>query len=132
MPPSHTDPDDVIRLALDRDDAEHDPGPDPSAVELLTETFRGRNRRHALLGVLHNTALLLGAVYATSRFLGTEDVREMLVWGGTTALSVGLLLAVKIWYWLEMVRLALTRDVKRVELRVARLAARIEDRAREP
>lgn len=132
MAASQTDPDDVIRRALGEDDAEHDPGPDPSVVELLTEAFRGRNRRLAMLGVLLNSVLLLGAVYAISRSLGTEDVREMLVWGGAAALSIGLILAVKIWYWLEMVRLAVTRDIKRVELRVSRLAARMEERGGEP
>jgi hypothetical protein len=77
--------------------------------------------------VVANVALLGVAVFALSRFLVTEDVREMLVWGGAGLLAVLLILAVKIWYWLEMVRLALTRDLKRLELRVSRLAERLDE-----
>jgi hypothetical protein len=77
--------------------------------------------------VVANVAFLGVAVFALSRFLVTEDVREMLVWGGAGLLAVLLILAVKIWYWLEMVRLALTRDLKRLELRVSRLAERLDE-----
>ena len=121
-------PDEVIREALARDEAEglESPG-DPSMLALLTETFRGRSRLLAVGGVVANVAFLGVAVFALSRFLVTEDVREMLVWGGAGLLAVLLILAVKIWYWLEMVRLALTRDLKRLELRVSRLAERLDE-----
>lgn len=126
------DPDEVIREALAREEAEDLEGPgDPSMIALLTETFRGRNRLFAVGGVVANVAFLGVAVFAMSRFLATEVVQEMLVWGGAGLLAVVLILAVKIWYWLEMVRLALTRDLKRLELRVSRLAERL-DEPREP
>jgi hypothetical protein len=38
--------------------------------------------------------------------------------------------AIKVWYWLEMMRLAIMRDVKRLELQVSRLAERIRDMSR--
>jgi hypothetical protein len=125
MSASDRGPDEVIREALARDEAEglESPG-DPS---MLAETFRGRNRLLAVGGAVANVAFLGVAVFALSRFLVTEDVREMLVWGGAGLLAVLLILAVKIWYWLEMVRLALTRDLKRLELRVSRLAERLDE-----
>lgn len=128
MSVSDNDPDRIIRRALADDDAEGLPtGEDPSVTKLLTETFRGRNRFLAMGGVVANLVFLVVAVYAITRFLGTDDLREMLIWGGTALLSIGLLMAVKIWYWLEMVRLALTRDIKRLELRVSRLAERLHE-----
>lgn len=128
MSTSDNDPDRIIRKALARDEVEaSETAHDPSTVTLLTETFRGRNRRLAVAGVVANIALVVVALYALTRFLGTRDVREMLVWGGAALLSIGLILAVKIWYWLEMVRLALTRDMKRLELRVSRLAEKLQE-----
>lgn len=128
MSASDRDPDRVLRSALAQDEAEaFQHADDPSMASLLTETFRGRNRRLALLGVVANTVLFLVALLAVARFLRTPDVHGMLVWGGTALLSIGLILAVKIWYWLEMVRLALTRDIKRLELRVSRLAERLQE-----
>ena len=119
-------PDEVIREAVARDEAAglESPG-DPSTLALRTETFRGRNRLLAVGGVVANVAFLGVAVFALSRFLVTEDVREMLVWGGAGLLAVLLILAVKIWYWLEMVRLALTREMKRVELQIAQIGRRV-------
>jgi hypothetical protein len=128
MSASNEDPDQIIRKALAQDEAEEPAtGDDPSMAELLTETFRGRNRFLAVAGVVANIVLVLVALYGLTRFFGAQEVRGMLVWGGAVLLSIGLILAVKIWYWLEMVRLAVTRDIKRLELRVSRLTERLED-----
>lgn len=128
MSTSDNDPDRIIRRALAEDEAEIPwPEDDPSIVKLLTETFRGRNRLVAVAGVVVNIVLVIVALLALTRFLGTSDVREMLISGGAALLSIGLILAVKIWYWLEMVRLALTRDIKRLELRVSRLAEQLRE-----
>jgi hypothetical protein len=48
MPEGHVT-DRIIRQALQREDAQAVPGlGDPSMAELLSETFRGRNRRLAV------------------------------------------------------------------------------------
>jgi hypothetical protein len=128
MSTSDNDPDRIIRKALAQDEAEaFGTADDPSMAALLTETFRGRNRLLAVAGVVVNTILVVIAGYALTRLGATHDVREMLLWGGAALLSIGLILAVKIWYWLEMVRLALTRDLKRLELRVSRLAEKLQE-----
>lgn len=128
MSVSHDDPDRIIRRALAEDEAEFPRiAADPSAVTLLTETFRGRNRFLAIGGVVANVVLLGVALYSVTRFLAIQDVREMLLWGGAALLSVVLILSVKVWYWLEMTRLSLTRDIKRLELRVSRLAERLQE-----
>ena len=57
---------------------------------------------------------LLGPSGAGKSTTQREEVRVMLLWGGTAALCFGLVIAIKIWYWLEMSRLAVTRKVKRL------------------
>ena len=128
MSVSDNDPDRIIRRALAAEEAELPwSGEDPSMTSLLTETFRGRNRFLAIGGVLANIVLLAAALLSVTRFLGTRDVREMLLWGGAALLCVVLILAVKVWYWLEMARLSLTRDIKRLELRVSRLGEKLQE-----
>lgn len=123
MPRDDGGSDDMIREVLD----EADEGfADPSAAELLTETFRGRNRRLAIAGVIGNVVLLVVTIFSGIRFFRAEDARQTAFWGICTLLALGLLISVKIWYWLEMNRLALVRDIKRVELRVAEISERIE------
>jgi hypothetical protein len=128
MSVSDNDPDRMIRRALAEEEAELPWSvKDPSMTSLLTETFRGRNRFLAMGGVVANIVLLGVALLSVTRFLGTGDVREMLLWGSAALLCVVLILAVKIWYWLEMARLSLTRDIKRLELRVSRLAEKLQE-----
>jgi hypothetical protein len=125
------DPDRIIRQALEEDESEALGGlDDPSKAELLTEIFRGRHRRLAIGGAVVNLMLLVGTLYSAVQFIRTEDVREMLLWGACAFLCFGMLTAIKVWYWLEMTRLAVTRDVKRLELQVSRLAERIRDMPR--
>lgn len=42
----------------------------------------------------------------------------MLLWAGVAMLCFGVIMAVKIWSWLEMIRGALARDIKRLELQM--------------
>jgi hypothetical protein len=119
--------DDLIREALAAEGTGVPEGfEDQSAVEQLTEVFRGRNRWLAALGVVLNLALFVIGVGAALAFVDAQDVRSMMLYGGTSALSFGLVLAVKIWYWLEMTRLSVTREVKRLELQIVQLSRRIQ------
>ena len=93
--------------------------------ELFVEAFRGRRRLVALGGVVANTALFVAAVISASRFLDASDQRSMLIWAAATTLCVLAVMSIKAWYWIEMARLALARDIKRVELQVALLAKQL-------
>jgi len=119
------DLDDLIREALAAEDREAMQGTeDQSALELTAEVFRGRHRLLAALGVVVNLVLLVIGVGAAVAFAHAEDIRTMMLYAGTSALSFGGVLAVKIWYWLEMNRLALTRELKRLELQIVWLSRR--------
>jgi len=126
------DPDRIIRQALEEEEAEALGGlDDASMAELLAETFRGRHRRLAIGGAVLNLFLLAGTVYSATQFVRTDNVREMLLWGAGAFLCFGMLTAIKVWYWFEMTRLAITREMKRLELQVSRLAERIRDTPRQ-
>lgn len=118
--------DDLIREALAEERADGLAElEDPSAFELLMGVFRGRHRLFAALGVVVNLVFFVVGVGAAIAFTNEQDVRTMILYGGVSALSFGVILAIKIWYWLEMTRLALTRETKRLELRVALLGRRM-------
>ena len=125
MSRSTDETDRVVRQAFQQEDAQGLSPDDPSMVELVTETFRDKNRRLAVLAVLLTAALMVAAVFSLTRFLGTQDVRRMLLWGGAALLCTATVLAIKVWYWLELLRLSVTRDLKRLELQVSRLAEKV-------
>lgn len=125
MSRANDDTDRIIRRALEQEEEELRGIDDPGMVELLTETFRGRHRRLAIGGAVVNLLLFVAAVFSAIQFVAAADVRGMLRWGAATFLCFGLVTAIKVWYWLEMARLSITRDVKRLELRVSRLVDRL-------
>jgi hypothetical protein len=129
MTESTNELDRLIRDALRADDAEMlRQFEEQSTVELLTESFRGRRRFVAIGGVVANLLLIAAAIVAAGRFLEAPDQRAMLVWAGAVAFCVLAVTAIKIWWWIEMARLGLARDLRRVELQVALLSRRLERR----
>jgi hypothetical protein len=128
MSRSNDELDDLIREALGQPDGELLLGDaDPSMAERLTEVFRGRHRFLAVGGGIANLVLFVLAVFSGVQLLRATDERAMLLWGAAMLLCFVAVTAIKIWYWLEMNRLALTREIKRLELRVAQIARRLEE-----
>jgi len=119
----------LIRDALRQDDAELlNRFGEQSTGELLTESFRGRRRLLAIGGVAANLWFFGVAIFAGVRFVQAADERSMILWGAVVGFCLGTVTAIKIWYWLEMARLALARDIKRVELQVALLSQQLTRR----
>ncbi|MEQ8770882.1 MAG: hypothetical protein RIB60_10300 [Phycisphaerales bacterium] len=122
--------DDKIREALSAEDAElfGEVGSEPSLPMLVLESFSGKHRWLNRAAVLVGVAMMAALVYCTVQFFGTPEVGERLAW----ALGVGfftlMVLGIKIWHWMELERLAVTREIKRVELQIARLSQRMEER----
>jgi uncharacterized membrane protein YciS (DUF1049 family) len=119
--------DEQIREALRRDDAElleHYRG-DLPIHEQLIETFHGRNRwlnGLAFIFTIAFTALVFVAAY---QFFQAETTRTMIAWA--TAFVWGLLSVamLKMWFWMEMHRFSLTREIKRLELQIANLSRQL-------
>jgi hypothetical protein len=116
-----------IREALQREDAElaREFESEPSVFATLAETFRGRNRWLNVWGAVWMLVFLGVGVFAGVQFFQAETTRDQLLWATTTMLCTVITAMIKVWYWMEMQRNALTREVKRLELQVAHLAGRL-------
>lgn len=124
------DVDELIREAVKAEDvAEFDLLAEPGLPEMAIDLFRGRLRWYSVMFFVMILGCTVLAVYSGARFLGTSDVPEMLRWGAGFFLCVIAALGGKNWYWMQMERLAMTREIKRVELLIAHLAAELRARA---
>jgi len=116
-----------IRETLGADEAELlGPLGEPSLWEQFTDTFRGRYR---WLNVLTLVALLAFAVFAVVSavsFFQAEGLREMIAWAGGFGLGLIAVTAGRIWFWIQVHTNAVTREVKRVQLQMARLASQLK------
>jgi uncharacterized membrane protein YciS (DUF1049 family) len=116
-----------IREALRQEDAElldHFRG-DAPIQELLLETFRGRNRWLNVLGVLGTILIMVLMTLVAIQFFHAELVREMIAWATIFLCGFTMIALVKIWFWLELNKNMLTREIKRLELQVATLSRRV-------
>lgn len=117
------DLDEKIRKALSRNDAAMIGNPNDGLRldEQVLGVFRSGNRFMNAIAMIFTFVFFGLAIYCIVRFFATDVTKELIAWGigfGTCALAVSML---KLWFWMEMQRLAVTREVKRVELLTARL-----------
>ena len=121
--------DDTIRDALRAEDRElfEEFGGEQSLFDMVVESFRGRNlwiKVGMFFNILVFTVL---AVVTAIQFFGAETTRGMIGWStGFLCCCLGTMM-MKLWWWAQMDKNSLTREIKRLELQIARLAARMKE-----
>ena len=122
--------DDKIREAMESEFAGATDGEERGQwiFEMVTESFRGRSRWLSILTWMKMIFFFLLTVGALIMFFRLDTTRELIA--SATCFSVGLIGMNSMFglYWLELNRNSLARDIKRVELQIARLAQRLGER----
>jgi hypothetical protein len=114
-----------IRAALPPAEAELlGPLDEPSLWDQAKEMFQGKLWWASMVVVIAGVAFLAFLVVSAVFFFQAEGVREMLAWAGGFGLGLIAVSFCRLWFWLIMHRNAVVREVKRVELLVARLSGR--------
>ncbi len=122
MKRSNDEIDALIRQALDREQAEQfDALAEPSIFQQALEVLRGRQRWTAAMVMVVTLAFVIGSVYCGVQVFRVETTLEALRWMGGFFFCFMITMAMKIWYWMEMNRHTLRREIKRLELQVAHL-----------
>ena len=122
-PLSNQSIDEMIARALgDGEKEEFEALGELTLFEQIVETFRGRTRW--LNGILIVYSLLFSTLFGVSifRFLAATEVREQIMWASLGILAMVIIGLLKMWYWMELNRVTIMREIKRLELQVARLA----------
>jgi hypothetical protein len=116
-----------IRESLSAEDAElfDRLGADQSLHRQVLETLGGRHAWLNVAGWIAGFALFAAGAAAAWQFMQANDIAEMLRWGAASALAFAGLGLVKVWFWLELQTNAVVREVKRLEVQVASLAAQV-------
>ena len=123
-----TDIDDKIREALRREDAElleHFQS-EPPVHELLIETFRGRRVWMTSLAAVFAFVFFGLSLFALYGFFHAEGTRSWIAWASGflwASLAVAML---KIWFWMEIQRNSVVREIKQLELQVANLSRQLD------
>jgi hypothetical protein len=121
-----TNLDQAIRQALSAEDAEFLAKFEKDAPlhEQVLGTFSGPFGGLNILAAV----MTLGAVgvmfFCAWQFFQASEIRDQVLWSASTMTAVIFVSMLKIWFWMEMHKNQVLREVKRLELQVARLAVR--------
>ncbi len=120
--------DDTVREALraEDDDLLKDFS-EPNMLNQALSTLRRGTRWINALGMVFTFVFFGLQIWCAVRFFNATEVQHMIAWATGflfCALAVAML---KMWFWMQMDKYVVLREIKRLELQVAKLAAR--DRA---
>ncbi|NNF39634.1 MAG: hypothetical protein HKN71_13265 [Gemmatimonadetes bacterium] len=117
-----TDIDEKIRQALSAEDrAIMDAiGDEQTVFDLIGRSFRGRMRSFMVIAWVAMLAMFVVAVWSAVQFLTATEINAKINWAVALVLSAQLLGGMKMWYFLELNKLAAARDIRRLELRMMR------------
>ena len=88
----------------------------------VAETFRGRFRWVVLLAVFFRILFLIIAIIAVVQFFRVTGTRDLVAYATLFLASVVATAALKLWYWMLLIKNSVIREIKRLELQVAKLS----------
>ena len=121
------DIDDKIRQALRAEDADlfDEVEGEQSIHQMVMETFRGRQRWLIMLAIAFGFFFMGLAIFCAVQFFDAETTKAMIAWSIGFVFAFSAVTAMKVWYWMELNKNAIKREIKRLELQIARLAGRL-------
>lgn len=134
--PSHRQPgdrtvDDSIRAALRAEQADLLRDLDEPGLVDRTLTAMRQGPRWATIYVFTVGIVLTGfAIWCGVRLYGAVEAREAILFATGLLASLIMTVAIKTWFWMQMEKYVVLRELKRFELQIARLVERGESARR--
>lgn len=120
--------DQMIKEALSHDEAKfYDELGEQSLPEMVGGLFAGKTKWLTIITMIFQPLLFIVAVYCGYNFFQVTDTQMMLKWGAGGFLFVSASSMLKLFHWMQMDKNALMREIKRMELQVAALSARVDN-----
>jgi hypothetical protein len=120
-----TNLDQAIRQALSAEDAEFlAKFKDETPFHEALGTFRGQWGAMNIFAAIITFAMFGAFIYCAWNAFETTDVRATVMWGGGALIAMIGVAMLKMYFWMEMNKNVVLREIKRLELQVARLASR--------
>lgn len=118
--------DNLIKETLTQEEAKfYDDLDEQNVFQMIFGLFRGKNK---WILVLMNimTLIFFGLfIYCLVQFFNTDNTNELIKWGLGGLLFMFGVSMLKVFAWMQMDKNALLREIKRLELQVSSLAAKL-------
>ncbi len=125
-----TDIDEEIRKALSGAELEKlkAVADEPGLFAMIFGLFRGKMRFWNIYGMFLVFTALGFALWTGWNFLHTDDAHMMALWGAGMGVSIFFVAMLKLWFWMEMNKNMVVREVKRLELQLAVLSSALREK----
>lgn len=126
------DIDQQIRDALSNEDAKMlaEFGEDPSLLEVAIKSMTSRYRTINLSSAVVTVLFVVFGFYSAWQFFQATELKDMIAWSLSVMFCTTTVSMLKVWYWLLMNRYEVTREIKRLELQVARMGQERKNEAK--
>ena len=119
--------DQIIRESLTQEEAKfYDDLEEQNIFNKIGGVFKGKIGWLAVIMNIVSLVALVFFVYCTVQFFNTEVTNELIIWASGAFYSVLFVSMIKIYFWQEMHKNDILRELKRLELQVAALAGKAE------
>lgn len=82
--------------------------------------FQGRMAWVSSISLIVGTFLNIAFFYAAWKFFTVVEVSDKLLWGGGAWFLATMVAFMKVWFWMRMESNRILREIKRLELQIAR------------
>jgi hypothetical protein len=103
-------------------------GDEQNILAQVTSTFRSKNRWMVVLSIVFVLGFMGIGVYSLLQFLELKDTPQALPWAVLLIFSLMSIVAMKIWYWMELNKNAVLREIVRLERRIEQLHEALSER----
>jgi hypothetical protein len=107
-----------------KDALRHEPLDQAGIIEMAASNFRGRQRFSTIAMVVVGIVFMAAMIWCAASFFRTGDTRQMILYATLFLFLNGAIMMMKLWFWLMMIRYAVSRELKRLELQCSMLAER--------
>jgi len=116
--------DDLIRSTLSEEEGRfYDELAEPSVLGEMLDVFRGRQKFLASISFVYTFVFLGVSVWAAIEFFQAEEMRSQLLWVVVFIAAIHAVSMLKMWYFMQMNRNHVVREIKRLELQIAHVSA---------
>ncbi len=128
MKTNKEDIDKLIKETLTQEEAKfYDELEEQNLFQMLAGIFKGKNTWLAIILNIMNIIIFGFLIYCIIQTMDVEKTNDLILWVGAIILCFLTMSMIKIYMWMQMHKNAVIREIKRLELQVSSLSARMSE-----
>lgn len=128
MKTNKEDIDQLIKETLSQEEAKfYDELEEQNLFQMVVGLFSGKNKWMLILMNIVNLVFFALFIYCVIQFFNTEVTNELITWGLGAFACLTVVGMLKLFAWMQMDKNALLRELKRLEIQVSSLSAKMSE-----